>query len=38
MAIILTNGIRYIALTNSGAVKKVDDIKNVPDIISSIQI
>ena len=27
MAIILTNGTRYIALTNSGAVKKVDDIK-----------
>ena len=27
MAIVLTNGTRYIALTNSGAVKKVDDIK-----------
>ena len=27
MAILLTNGTRYIALTNSGAVKKVDDIK-----------
>lgn len=34
MAIILTNGIRYIALTNSGAVKKVDDIKEAYNFLS----
>lgn len=34
MAIILTNGTRYIALTNSGAVKKVDDIKKAYNFYS----
>lgn len=34
MAIILTNGTRYISLTNSGAVKKVDDIKEAYNFYS----
>lgn len=34
MAILLTNGTHYISLTNSGAVKKVDDIKKAQDFHS----